>query len=692
MRRLILTFLSLLLLAWTVPAAATPIPAAPEAQPIGGMLELLTDPDGSIPAAQILSGERDGSFRPSPGPAPSFSRNTAVHWGRFTIRNEADHAVERLLVLPQPYYRDIRLYQSDGAGGWRERSLVMGDAERQVDDSYRTPVFRLLLPPGDSRFYLRIDYHFVSFALTLRSADAHGDVKATEGTFYGVVFGAMVILSLYPLALGMFVREGPAIPLFVFCALDSLTMFVNIGYPWLVLPPAVASYAWFVVVPYSVIAVLDFSRSYLQLKEKAPLANKVIIGFEIAAFISALIIYAANHMTGVAQLVGISAYIYCAGVAAFLVFRQREALLYLVGFLLLTGFGIVYGLTMAGLFPMTQGMLYTVAFGRTLGVVVLTFGVAYVIGQKREERMAALARSEAALREAKEGLEDRVRERTTELARTLRTLRESQDALVQSEKMAALGQLVAGVAHEINTPVGVVVTASSHLLEQTRTVQGSLTGGTLRRSELTEYFEQAVPACEAVLANASRAASLVQSFKNVAADQSADERRRFPLGDVVSEVVLSLSPHLRACGHRIQVLGAAGLPVELDSHPGALTQVLTNLVMNATQHAYADGQTGGTITVELVPSPEGGAEVEIRVSDDGRGVPEAIRPKIFDPFFTTRRGRGGTGLGLHIVHNLMTKTLGGSIRLDPSAPAGTRFVLRLPLSLGETREAAEAAV
>jgi len=683
MRRLLL-LLFLLVLAFPVrpAAAAEPVPAAPEFQIIGRHIDILDDPDHSVTAEQVLSGAVADRFRPSPGDAPSFSRTTHAYWGRFTVRNDGAETLERLLVLAQPYYFDIRLYQSDGKGGWTERRLQRGTAERGTDDNYRLAAFWTLLPPGDTQFYVRIDYYFVSFGLTLRSVDAHGDLKASESLFFGMVFGAMLILTLYPLALALFVREGPALPLFVFCAVDGAMTFVNLGFPWVALPSAVASYSYLFFNPLAVIALLAFTRSYLQLKRRAPLAYRITIALELACAATYVTQLIAPHQSGWAQLVGIAATLHCLVTAAYLVFRQREAWLYLFGFTMLSGFGIVYGLVAAGIVPATLQVMHAIGFGRIAGTVILTFGVAYVIGKMREARMEALARSEAALRQAKEGLEDRVRERTAELAQALDELRESKDALVQSEKLAALGQLVAGVAHEINTPVGVVVTASSHLLDQTRDVGGRLAAGQLRKSELTGYLDQAVTACEAVLVNASRAAALVQSFKNVAADQVADERRSFALKDVVGEVVLSLSPHLRSCGHRLEVAGELD-GIDMLSHPGALTRVLTNLVMNATIHGYEEGRTGGLIRVEVsAPSPE---EVEIRVEDDGRGVPPDLRSKVFDPFFTTRRGRGGTGLGLHIVHNLVTETLRGTVRLDPAAERGARFLIRLPRQLSEAR-------
>lgn len=263
-----------------------------------------------------------------------------------------------------------------------------------------------------------------------------------------------------------------------------------------------------------------------------------------------------------------------------------------------------------------------------------------------------------------------------EMARTLDRLRATQRDLIQAEKMAALGGLVAGVAHEINTPLGVAVTAATAFAQDTERFSAAWRDGTLRRNDLQDYVASATEAMGFVLGNITRAADLVHSFKQVAVDQTTDQVRRFDLGDYLGEVLRSLQPQLRRLPHRLEPELAEGLVVE--SAPGAIAQIVTNLVMNALTHAFMGRAGAGRIRVVLRPASGTPGWVELSVMDDGNGIDAATLPRIFDPFFTTRRDAGGTGLGLHLVYNLVTQRLGGRIDVDSRVGQGTRFIVAFP--------------
>jgi signal transduction histidine kinase/purine-cytosine permease-like protein len=260
-----------------------------------------------------------------------------------------------------------------------------------------------------------------------------------------------------------------------------------------------------------------------------------------------------------------------------------------------------------------------------------------------------------------------------ELVQSLHHLEMTQSHLVESEKMASLGGLVAGVAHEINTPVGIAVSAASYLYDRTAAAREKLERGELLCEDLRSYLDDAAQSARLLLSNANRAAKLVQSFKQVAVDQTSDERRRFDLRQYIEETLASLQP--RISGSEIAVHGACPSGIEMDSYPGPLAQVLTNLVLNALQHAFEPGVPGSIrIAVETV----GADEVELRCEDSGRGIPAALHHRIFEPFFTTRRGFGGSGLGLHLVYNIVTIRLNGSIEVRSREGGGAIFLLRLP--------------
>jgi len=255
----------------------------------------------------------------------------------------------------------------------------------------------------------------------------------------------------------------------------------------------------------------------------------------------------------------------------------------------------------------------------------------------------------------------------------LADLRHAQETLVQSEKMASLGQLVAGVAHEVNTPVGVALTGVTHLADTTRRLRRQFDEGGLKRGELVEYLGTATEVCGLIETNLHRAAELIQSFKQTAVDQTSEERRAFGLRAYLEDVLTSLHPRLKKTPHVVTI--DCPDDIAIDGYPGALFQVLTNLVMNALTHAFAEGQAGHLTLTATRPTP---GEVELRFTDDGCGIPEKDRSRIFDPFFTTKRGAGGSGLGLHIVYNIVSNRLGGSIRVESEVGRGTTFVLRFP--------------
>ncbi len=265
-------------------------------------------------------------------------------------------------------------------------------------------------------------------------------------------------------------------------------------------------------------------------------------------------------------------------------------------------------------------------------------------------------------------LEDRVKERTAEL-------KQRQKQLVESEKMAALGTLVAGIAHEINTPVGIGVTASSHLASITKELQSSVENKTMTKNEFKEYMNDAISISDLILKNLSRTGELVKSFKMVATDRTCLDKRRFNVKLYLVDVLLSLRPEIKKTSHNIELI--CDDEIEIESYPGGLAQVLTNLLLNAFIHAY-DKDDKGTITISISLS---GENMVMTFSDDGKGISNENIKKIFNPFFTMNRAKGGTGLGLNVVFNMVNNTLNGSIVCNSEEGQGTTFVVTIPVLL-----------
>jgi len=269
-------------------------------------------------------------------------------------------------------------------------------------------------------------------------------------------------------------------------------------------------------------------------------------------------------------------------------------------------------------------------------------------------------------------LEQRVTERTAVLSDTLEHLRRTQEELLQSEKLASLGALVAGVAHEMSTPIGNALTASTFLVDTHRHVNEQYAKG-LTRSALDEFLANVSEGSRIIERNLVRAAELIGSFKQLAVDHVSYQRRGFFLHEVVQEVVLAMKPTLR----RTPFVLVNEIPDNLhfDSYPGPLGQILMNLISNAVIHAF-EGLDHGTIT--LTAHREKTGKVSLHVGDDGHGIPKDVQKRIFDPFFTTKLGKGSSGLGLHITYSLVTGILGGSIEVDSHIGKGAHFLIHLP--------------
>ncbi len=269
-----------------------------------------------------------------------------------------------------------------------------------------------------------------------------------------------------------------------------------------------------------------------------------------------------------------------------------------------------------------------------------------------------------------------IEEKNTELQESLETLRRTQTQLAQAEKMASLGTLVAGVAHELNTPIGVAVTAASTLHGRTQDFAKRYTEGGLKKSELEAYVQTAQTGADLTLRNLERAANLIQSFKQVAVDQTSDQKRRFNLHQYVQGVITSLEPKWKTTNHRVEIECYG--TIELETYPGAIAQIITNLIENSLLHGFQGYTESG---IMRIVAEKDGDRIMLKYSDNGRGIPAEVLPRIFDPFFTTKQAQGGTGLGMHIVYNLVTQKLGGEIRCSSESGVGTTFTLSLPQRL-----------
>ena len=284
-----------------------------------------------------------------------------------------------------------------------------------------------------------------------------------------------------------------------------------------------------------------------------------------------------------------------------------------------------------------------------------------------EERNQALA-------ESNETLEQRVAERTRSLEEALQQLKRAQDEIIQSEKLASLGRVVAVVAHELNTPIGNALVVATSLPERLNQVMRETEAGTLKKTDFVNALQSSIDGISIFTRNIKRAAQLISNFKQVAVDQTSDQRRIFDLATVTQEVLNMLDPVIKRKGCHVEL--DLQNDIQCDGFPGAYGQLLSNLVTNVLVHAYPDGASGPIYVSAMVSAP---GHATLTVRDEGTGMTPEVRAKIFDPFFTTRLGSGGSGLGMNIVHRIVVRTLGGKITILSEVGSGSTIDVTFPL-------------
>jgi signal transduction histidine kinase len=266
-------------------------------------------------------------------------------------------------------------------------------------------------------------------------------------------------------------------------------------------------------------------------------------------------------------------------------------------------------------------------------------------------------------------------QKNTTLTKTIKDLKKAQEELVQKEKMASLGGLVAGIAHEINTPLGICVTATSHLSEEHNVIRKAYETGELTEDSLNEYFEEFQQGLKILSSNTRRAAELVKSFKQVAVDQSSNEVRVINVYQYIQEILLSLKPALKRVNHEINIDCPEHLNVGINA--GAISQIFSNLIMNSIIHGF-EGIEKGSIQVKISAK---GNQLKIHYADNGKGIDAHSLGQLFEPFFTTKRGEGGSGLGTHLIYNLVHSSLNGTIKAQSEPKKGLAYLIKIPVSI-----------
>lgn len=295
--------------------------------------------------------------------------------------------------------------------------------------------------------------------------------------------------------------------------------------------------------------------------------------------------------------------------------------------------------------------------------------------EQQKDELIANQRELRQENENRQYIEDELRKRNAELAQSMETLKLAKDQLLESERMASLGGLVAGIAHDVNTPLGVGVTAASFLEERIQTLKTAYEDKSLTNKTMSNFVSEAEQTTNLLLSNLNRASELIASFKQVAVDQASEAERQFNLNTYLHEVLQSLQPSFKQTRHRVDIRCPDDL--EVRCAPGVIAQIATNMIMNSVNHGFED-KSDGHIILDI---KEDGDDIVMNYRDDGRGMKADELDRLFDSFFTTKRGQGGSGLGTHIMYNLVTQTLGGQIEANSEPGKGLEYIIRFPKRL-----------
>lgn len=672
-------------------AANLPLDVAlAQAEPVvlSAHLEALEDSSGTLQLQDLLAPARHSQFAPtqSKGAAVGFGFTPSTMWLKLELTNSASAPAERILEIAYASLVKVDIYQV--VDGQIVSGDLMGTARPMRDRLLPTRYFASpieIASVGTTTVYIRAEsHHPLIIPARLWTASAFVDYQrsdyAVQAGYFGIAFGMFTFNFLLLLAL----RDRIYLLYLVWMGCLLMTIAIGSGlakqYLW---PDSVvwSSYSNAFADNWTVAALIFFVRKMLDTSRFLPWPDRTLkvlawfyllvpFGFYLnfRAFASPILVLT----TCCALLVlGISIRIALKG--------ERAAIIFLLAFSTLIVSSIVGALWGLDILPTNFLTVYGFQIGSAIEMILLALALADRFNESRR----AVVRAQALALEAEKGrvealqqservLEERVLERTAALSESLDQLTLMQRELVQSEKMASLGSLVAGVAHELNTPIGNALTVASTLRDSAKTLELELGNPAIRKSTLLQFTQNVIPMAELIEGACSQAATLVNSFKRVAVDQTSEQRRKFDLADLVQDICASMAPSFKRSAFNLRIELVPGMGC--DGYPGPLGQVLSNLVQNAAVHAFEPGQTG-TIVVRAV---EADNALQLSVEDNGRGIAPDVLEKIFDPFFTTRLGEGGSGLGLAIAMNIVKGVLGGTLSVQSGVGKGTTFTLRFP--------------
>lgn len=641
----------------------------------------------------------NGTFKANTKKVGNEGNSGAKIWCRFKL--EATESGLWYLELGNPLLHDIEMHaiSSDGTSTRINYSSHKPFFERFLKNNLY--FFPLEFDAGETKtIYMSVVATYpLDFPLSVMKAETIIEKNHKLDVFHGIFFGFIIVMALYNFFLFFSVKEELYL-YYVFYILGMGFMIAHFtGYAFNFLWPYFPTInQWPAILPcIGITFAFLFTTKFLQLRVNMPKLDrilKVMLGIllfsiplnlihVLGIFESPLpIIIAAIDIQLIAVILDVTLFI-----AGLIMYRRgfTPAKYFLLAWSSLLIGALIYVFLNLGILEPTFFTKFALEMGVGIEITFLSFALADRINvykrekaQAQNDAFAALQENERLITEQNKMLEEKVTERTreldarnNELTETINELKETQQKLVESEKMASLGTLVAGIAHEINTPVGIGVTAASGFIDKTESLAGKLKADTMSKKDLMEYLNFMYKSSKLVLSNLQRTAELVKSFKQVSVDQSVEEKRTFALGSYLKDIVNTIAPKFK--GQEVDFKFDCPDSIVLESYPGAFAQIITNFMVNSSLHAFQESNAGTIILKGKLTDQD----VVLSYSDNGKGMSQEIIDRIFDPFFTTNK-QHGTGLGMHIVYNLVTQKLKGNITLESSPGKGVTFTITLP--------------
>ncbi|MBF0274956.1 MAG: hypothetical protein HQK84_06970 [Nitrospinae bacterium] len=609
-------------------------------------------------------------------------------WLKIVLKNSQETALRSYFDLPTPWLDNVETYLITSSGIQYELTgMSISYDARPVNSPYI--ILPITLPPKEEvTLFVRITSHGAIVGVPyLREHKESLNQIGYMNIFNGIMIGTLLLMALYNLFIYFSLRDANYLKyvlylflVFVFCG-DWYGFNLQFLYKE---NPDFANIMVAATPSGAMLTGFIFSQGFLRTDEFFPridIALKVGIILSLIALITSFLPIPLVITTNFASLI---AFYYSIIILVAAVLSWRDKIPAAGYFLVAWSFSLFGSFSAAaitiGLVDNTYLSHLFFGIGTVLEMVLLSFALANRINELQLQKQKVESDLKEALLGQNIKLEAMVNKRTEELQsakeeleKTLEELRLSQKHLVESEKMASLGSLVAGVAHEINTPIGIGVTGASLLNEETVKIWNDEKQGLLKKSSFERYVEKTLQLSNMILKNLKRTATLINTFKQVSTDQQSFHKRRFKIVQYINEVILTLSSEINKRSVSVTVNSREDFLV--DSYPGAFAQIITNLLTNSLIHGF-DKNDKGNITIDISKNNEA---LILVFADDGKGIASEDRAKIFEPFFTTKRNQGGTGLGLHIVYNLVVQKLAGTITCESEIGKGATFFIKVNL-------------